>query len=424
MFKLLNLDMFKQIINSSFVVGFFTLSGPAISQQLSPPPLPSLSPIGLPVLQTAVSCPPLQSRIQQAIGSEANAWSISIADPSGRLLADLNGDRPRIPASNQKLLSTAIAIDRLGPDHRLTTELWQLPDGTMRLLGSGDPSLGFPQLRRFAKLASSSGGSSNTLSSTVKLQLEEEPAHRWWPQGWAMADRDYDYGAPITRLAVTANAIDMSVQNPPARLERLLSQEISRNGRSASISLVPVGTAKPADSILLLSEPSKSMHHLLSLANGESHNFTAEVLLREGTGSWQLAIAQRRAIEWLQQQGITTQGISIQDGSGLDRGNRVTSKLFTALLLRMAQHPYAKNYFASMAVSGQRGTLTSYFRGSELDGRFRGKTGTISGVKALSGVLNTFDGPIYVSMISNGSSAPVGIMGSVLRFGLATGHCR
>ena len=115
--------------------------------------------------------------------------------------------------------------------------------------------------------------------------------------------------------------------NPPARLERLLKQEINRNGRTAIISAIPAGSVEPTDSILLLSEPSKSMHHLLSLANGESHNFTAEVLLREGTGSWQLPITQRRAMEWLQQQGLPVQGVVIQDGSGLDRGNRITSKL-------------------------------------------------------------------------------------------------
>jgi D-alanyl-D-alanine carboxypeptidase/D-alanyl-D-alanine-endopeptidase (penicillin-binding protein 4) len=156
------------------------------------------------------------------------------------------------------------------------------------------------------------------------------------------------------------------------------------------------------------------MHHLLSLANGESHNFTAEVLLREGTGSWVPGVYQQRALEWLRAQGLPTDGVVIADGSGLDRGDRVTSRLFTALLLRMAQHPYANNYFASMAVAGQRGTLTSYFRGTSLDGRFSGKTGTVSGVKSLSGRLLTADGPLYVSMISNGSSNPVAVFRQVL----------
>ena len=70
-------------------------------------------PVGLPQLQQQVSCPALQQRIASAVGGEASVWSVSIADSHGRLLADLNGARPRIPASNQKLISTAIALDRL-----------------------------------------------------------------------------------------------------------------------------------------------------------------------------------------------------------------------------------------------------------------------------------------------------------------------
>lgn len=81
-----------------------------------------------------------------------------MADGSGRLLADVNGLQPRVPASNQKLLSTAFALDRLGPDYRLTTRLWRLSDGTLRLTGEGDPDLALPQLQRFAKLALGSGG--------------------------------------------------------------------------------------------------------------------------------------------------------------------------------------------------------------------------------------------------------------------------
>ena len=63
--------------------------------------------------------------------------------------------------------------------------------------------------------------------------------------------------------------------------------------------------------------------------------------------------------------------------------------MLAALMLRMAQHPYANHYWASMAIAGQRGTLRNLWRGTELDGRFRGKTGTISGVRSISGVLET-----------------------------------
>jgi D-alanyl-D-alanine carboxypeptidase/D-alanyl-D-alanine-endopeptidase (penicillin-binding protein 4) len=339
------------------------------------------------------------------------------------LLADINGQRPRIPASNQKLISTAIALDRLGPDYRLTTRLWRQPDGSLRLTGEGDPDLDLAQLKRFAKLALGSGGGPGEAPGPVRIQLAEEPSQRWWPQGWHWADRAEAYGAPITRLALTSNALDMAVSNPPSRLQRLLSQEIARQGGSASISLLPADLQSDANGVLLHEERSVVMHGLLSLANTDSHNFTAEVLLRQGTGSWDLAQARQVAMQWLASQGLPMGGVAVVDGSGLDRANRVTSRLLAALLLRMSQHPYAANYAASMAIAGQRGTLRNLYRGTNLEGRFRGKTGTISGVRSISGILETPDGPRYVSMVSNGASSPNTTIGAILRQSQVAGLC-
>jgi D-alanyl-D-alanine carboxypeptidase/D-alanyl-D-alanine-endopeptidase (penicillin-binding protein 4) len=257
----------------------------------------------------------------------------------------------------------------------------------------------------------------------VRIQLAEEPAQRWWPQGWHWADRAEAYGAPITRLALTSNALDMAVPNPPSRLQRLLSQEIARQGGSASISLVSADLQPNANGALLHEERSVGMHGLLSLANTDSHNFTSEVLLRQGAGSWDLAQARQVTMQWLASQGLPMAGVSVVDGSGLDRGNRVTSRFLTALLLRMSQHPYAANYTASMAIAGQRGTLRNLYRGTNLEGRFRGKTGTISGVRSISGILETPEGPRFVSMVSNGASSPNTTIGAILRQSQLAGLC-
>ncbi|MCP9887250.1 D-alanyl-D-alanine carboxypeptidase [Cyanobium sp. ATX 6A2] len=383
---------------------------PALARLPAPPP-----PSGLPQLQSQVSCPALQQRIQATLGGEAGAWSISVADPSGRLLAEVNGRTPRVPASNQKLITTAFALDQLGPDHRLSTRLWQLPDGRFRLTGEGDPDLALPHLQRFAQLALRNGGSSGTATGVVRLELAEEPSQVWWPSGWNPADRAYAYGAPITRLAVTSNAIQDAVQNPPARLQTLLQRSITQQGGQAQLQLVSSRSPLPDGAVLLYEQPSAPMHNLLSLANSESHNFTAEVLMRQTAGSWDLAQAQQRTTTWLMSQGLPLQGIRIIDGSGLDRSNRLTSHFIAALLLRMDQHPYARNYLASMAVSGQRGTLRNLFTDPALQGRFYAKTGTLRGVRAISGVLLTSDGARYVAAISNGSAQPNTVIGQVLR---------
>ena len=406
---------------------------PLASLPSSPPPL------GLPLLQSQVSCPALQRRLQAIVGAESSVWSISVADARGRLLADVNGQAPRLPASNQKLVSTAFALDRLGPDYHLNTQLWRLGDGSFRLTGEGDPDLALPQLQRFARLALATNANANANNANansanansgdgpqptlLRLQLAEEPPQAWWPQGWNPDDRFYAYGAPVTRLAVTSNAIHAAVANPPARLSSLLAKALAQQGTKTQLSLVSAHLPLPSDAVLVHQEPSAPMHNLLSLANTESHNFTAEVLLRQGAGSWNLQEARRREMQWLAEQGLPMEGVMVADGSGLDRGNRLTSRFLVALLLRMNQHPYANQYLASLAVAGRRGTLRNLFIGTPIEGRFYAKTGTLTGVRSISGVLETADGPRYVSNISNGASVPNDTIRQVLLQVLRTELC-
>ncbi|MEB3244008.1 MAG: D-alanyl-D-alanine carboxypeptidase [Cyanobacteriota bacterium] len=379
-------------------------------------PLPPLTPaLGSPQLGQEPSCPALQQRLAARLAGEREVWSVSIADATGRLLADVNGTRPRVPASNQKLVSTAFALDRLGPDFRLNTQLWRLGDGTLRLTGQGDPDLALPHLQRFAQLALRSGGSAGPSGTVVRMQLAEEPRQAWWPQGWNYADRYQHYGAPITRLAVTSNAIDDAVTNPISRLQTLLKRTAAQQGGDIQLQLVPAEQSLPADAVLLHEEPSTSMQGLLSLANTDSHNFTAEVLLRSGAGTWDLAEATRRETVWLSQQGLPMEGVRVADGSGLDRTNRLTSRFLTALLLRMDQHPYGRVYVSSMAIAGKRGTLRNLFKGTSLDGRVYAKTGTLTGVRSISGLLVTEAGPRYFSAISNGAGSPNATIGGILR---------
>jgi D-alanyl-D-alanine carboxypeptidase/D-alanyl-D-alanine-endopeptidase (penicillin-binding protein 4) len=166
------------------------------------------------------------------------------------------------------------------------------------------------------------------------------------------------------------------------------------------------------------------MHGLLSLANTESHNFTAEVLLRQAAGTWDVTSATRQESLWLNDQGLPMQGIRIADGSGLDRSNRLTSRFLVALLLRMDHHPYSRDYVSSLAIAGRRGTLRNLYKGTSLDGQLFAKTGTLTGVRSISGVLQTADGPRYVSAMSAGAAAPNTTIGLVLRQVQSVGSCQ
>ena len=140
---------------------------------ISPPPPETQQP--LPELQEPRSCPSLQTAIQANLGSETRVWSVTVLNSDGDVLGDINGSVARIPASNQKLISTAYALDRLGPDFRLKTRLIQRPDGSMELNGEGDPDLSIAGLQRFALAALRQGGSRGVTSGPVNLMVREEP---------------------------------------------------------------------------------------------------------------------------------------------------------------------------------------------------------------------------------------------------------
>ena len=387
---------------------------------LAPPPVEQRQ--GQALISQGALCPALQTSVEAAVVGQANAWSISVLDDRGQLLADVNGALPRVPASNQKLVSTAFALDRLGPDFRLRTQLLRHPDGSMEIVGEGDPDLSIAEMQRFAMIALGQGGSRQPVPSTqpVRLLVREEPRQRWWPSDWHPADRSYAYGAPITRLALTSNALHMAVMDPAARLQRVLRSTLQKQGGTVQVQVVDQQRREAAlalsgdQSVVLHSEDSAPMHALLSLANTESHNFTAEVLMREAADDWDVGRASWATTQWMQAQGLPMAGLRVRDGSGLSRGNRLTSRSLSVLLWRMSQHPLASYYQASMAIAGQRGTLRWLYRGTPLQGRFWGKTGTLTGVRAISGILQTPHGPRYVSMISNGGAAPNSVMGQVL----------
>ena len=390
---------------------------PRLPRSAHVPRLATLPPLAdLVRLEPHVSCAPLQREVLSVLGSEHAAWSVTVADPAGRLMADVNGGVPRIPASNQKLISTALAVDRLGLNHRLKTSLWQLPNGTLRLEGEGDPGFGPQQVARMAAALSGRGVS----TGTVSMEFEELVPRNWWPADWQTADRNWDYGAPVTRLAVSANSSgDYAVYDPPKRLARIWSQILDKQGYGFQWAEVPADSPNPQGSRLIHEELSQPLQSLVTRANTESHNNTAEVLLRVGSGSWNLSQASRITLQWLKDKELPVEGVTIADGSGLSRSNRSTTRLYTSLLLTMQRHASGSKWYETMAVANRTGTLERFSGSPSLTGKFVGKTGTIRGVKALSGRMNTPHGYRFFSLLANGSVEPrsrmVGILEAVLR---------
>ncbi|PSQ92234.1 MAG: D-alanyl-D-alanine carboxypeptidase/D-alanyl-D-alanine-endopeptidase [Bacteroidetes bacterium SW_4_67_19] len=107
--------------------------------------------------------------------------------------------------------------------------------------------------------------------------------------------------------------------------------------------------------------------------------------------------------------GVDTSRIRLADGSGLSRYDMVTPTMTAALLLYMRQHPdpdVADAFTSALAVGGRTGTLEYRFKGGPAEANVRAKTGTLSGVSALSGYVTTAGGqPLVFVIMTNHYSA-------------------
>ena len=116
-------------------------------------------------------------------------------------------------------------------------------------------------------------------------------------------------------------------------------------------------------------------------------------------------------------------GVTIADGSGLSRSNRSTSRLYVSLLLTMQHHASGTNWYKTMAVANRTGTLERFSSSPALTGKFVGKTGTIRGVKTLSGRMDTPHGHRFFSLLANGSAEPRSRMAHLLEAVLKHSSC-
>lgn len=112
---------------------------------------------------------------------------------------------------------------------------------------------------------------------------------------------------------------------------------------------------------------------------------------------------QQGALQALQKVGVQTQGIVLENGSGLSRIERVSVRQLMQLLKGLAQNP---DFVQSMAVSGESGTLKNRFKHQPLHGKIYGKTGTIKNVRAFAGYVQSASGRWFmIAIIGNGASA-------------------
>jgi serine-type D-Ala-D-Ala carboxypeptidase/endopeptidase (penicillin-binding protein 4) len=142
---------------------------------------------------------------------------------SGRVLYALNPDRLLSPASNLKILTSAMVFERLGPDYRFTTRVLRDAAGNMVLYGSGDPSMSG---RAYPMQKNGRAGPPLAAIENLAEQLAARGITRidgdiigddglfpWdpYPPSWTQDDTIRDFGAPVSALTVNDNVVAVSI---------------------------------------------------------------------------------------------------------------------------------------------------------------------------------------------------------------------
>ena len=411
----------------------------------------------------------------QVLGHTLTA--VDVRDVStGRQLASHNAEVSCIPASTQKLITTAAAMDLLSADYRFATRLIAsgpvengVLQGDLIILGGGDPTLG-----------SESMDGSRPLDAVVRQWVAAVRDHgitrvtgavvgdgsRYGSdgtgRGWAWADLGNYYGAGAYGLNVNENAYELTFTQRPREgsIPPVLSTDPPIPGLTFTNELtsgprgsgdqayifgapfnfqhfirgsIPAGTGsfqirgsipdpallaaqqlnealegggvavtglpttratlpKVGEGQVLDEQFSPYLSEIVDRTNMRSVNLYAEALLREinyVAGDREETASTEVITDWLERQGLDTDGVNLRDGSGLDDRNFFPPAFMTAFLVSQAG---AERWVESIPVAGRSGSLRNVLRGTVAEGRVSGKSGTVNAVRCYAGYVDRPDG--------------------------------
>ena len=354
---------------------------------------------------------------------------VAVYDLSGkRALYSLHWDSPLLPASNEKLVTSATALGRWTGSHRFTTQLLlgtphPTTAGTLAgdvfLKGFGDPTLSTSsfQARHFKMATSDLTGFVKSLRTLGVKRIagrvraddgyfdQARTAPTWRPGMGA-------YCGPLSALTLNEGfgpsggyVGDPSVA-AAAKLTSLL--------RAAGIAVDHAAARgrAPASAAVAFVEYSATLSRVLAAMNKPSDNFLAEELLKglgaHFGGAGTTYAGTRVATDYLKSLGIAT-GFRLRDGSGLSHTDRLSAHAVIKLLGAMSRRPDFALFRDSLAVAGVDGTLAGRMRGTAAQANVHAKTGTLAAASCLSGYVTSASGhALSFSILMNGGGLSLG----------------
>ncbi len=334
----------------------------------------------------------------------AGGWqSCAEVDDGGVTVYVRNGATGLLPASNLKLLTAQAALARLGADATFTTVAAAarpaargVIDGPLYLVGGGDPLLSTDGYRasqhewtesaepvtRLAALADAVKAAGVTRVGGVTGDDSHFDAQRTVPT-WSSSYLASGEVARVSALEVDGGTVVDGSRRVPASDPALSAAgALATLLRQRGITVAgPVRHAPaPAGAVTVAAVHSPPLPTVVGEMLRESDNLAAEMLTKAmGGGSWAAGIAAIHAT--LAAEGVPLAGVVQVDGSGLDRQDRVPCRTLAAILATGRLEP-------ELPVAARCGTLVGRMVGQPGGQRVVAKTGSLSGVVALSGAVS------------------------------------
>lgn len=403
---------------------------------------------------------------------------IEDANPSARVLYTRNAQQKFVPASNVKLLTTAAALQKLGPSFSIRTSVFGQPNSPKQdlyVVGRGDPTFTSYQINLLAGQLKQQGIRQVNSLTAVDNYFTGPIVNPYWDA----EDYRAGYGAPANSLILNRNELGFTAipgrAGQPLRIvwdrpEFVRGWRIENNSRTVSsgsefidagqkpgqkvmdvrgqliagtdsentsiavldpasyfaeqfqqsLNAYGLNTARiqvsnsnpPAGLVELAAVQSPPLRAFIDPTNLYSVNIYAEAMLKalgrsvDPSTTNAYTTGASAVSQVLTDMGVAPNSISIVDGSGLSRRDMVTPEAFVDTLQAMAKTPNAAIYRNSLAVAGRSGTLSNRMKGTNAEGRFQGKTGTLSDTYSLSGYLNPPNHPpLVLTILINGTNA-------------------
>lgn len=413
-----------------------SLTAPSLVERLGLAPVAAIPvpPVPVPVLGPLAAGSPLPTDVGLAAALDGAAEDMpgsfagTVVDPAtGDVLWERSSDEPLVPGSTAKVLTASAALLTLDPTAGFVTRVVAGPEpGTVVLVGGGDPTLTalpdgetgtYPSPTRLTELAAEVREATPGPIEQVLIDTTRFSGDTLAPT-WDPSDVADGFVTPIVPLMLDGGRIDPSRQDGPRTTEP--AQEAGRAfAEMLGADAVAEGTA-PGGTEQLGAVTSAPFSELVEHAMRSSDNVLAETLAREVAisrgGEPTFTGAATETMAALTQAGFDPSGAELLDGSGLSRSDVVPARLLGALMGAAAapaegqqDTEFLRPMITGLPVAGGDGTLDDRFAvdapSAAGRGTVRAKTGTLSGVSSLAGVVTDADGRLLVfALISNGAS--------------------